>query len=225
MDIIDRCKLYPLDKFFRPTRCSLSWLTALSATDRLKEIRFLHVIETSIGLITSWKQLLLDQLLSREPPGAVLIIDAISVWSEAARKATNKDRVHYINNPSLLQFAGIVGFLAQLNESPEMTVKSRCESSASINLPLTTIIIDNLSIYNYQEGLNLIALRKMFDTLHETFGCVIITFGYGIEYYEGVENSFPANSSELKGPWPTRLDQAYLKSMDSVLALSEDPRR
>ncbi|AET38471.1 Psy3p Ecym_2772 [Eremothecium cymbalariae DBVPG len=221
MDIVYRCKVYPLDRFLKPHLYTLNWLPELSVDDKRKPVRFLHIVEKSMGLLDRWKASFLRQLLDQNDPATVLVIDAISIWSRMLPHKS-ESQVHYLNNPSILQFSGLVGFLAQLCESPDLALRSRCDIHASLDAPLKTVILDNLSAYYFQENASLETLRKLLETLHATLGCAVVTFGYGIEYYEGVDNTYPTRPSEIKGPWPTRLDYSYLKAMDSVLVFTQD---
>lgn len=217
MDIIKRCKVYPLDRFLRPRVQNLVWLQQIREIKQVNKVGVVHIIEKSIGLVDNWKCNLLEQLLNHEEFGSVLVVDVISVWRDAVCTANNHENIHYNNSPKILQFAGLIEFLAQLNDNPELALCKHCSQHGPLDLPLKAILIDNISVYQYQHSLDLQLLRKWFDTLRSSLGCAVITFGYGIEYYEGVENSFPARSSDFKNAWPTRLDPSYLLSVDAVL--------
>ncbi|AGO10918.1 AaceriAFR591CAp [[Ashbya] aceris (nom. inval.)] len=210
MDTVNRCKVYPLARFVRPRQHSLDWLAAGAAPG--KNAHFVHIVERTMGELAAWRLRVLARLLE---DGAVVIVDCVAVWGRAVAQHASSGRIHYVRDPGVLSFSGLLGFLAQLADAPATTLRRRCREQAAARAPLAAVVLDNISAYRAPPAA-LSALRRALENLQLAQGCAIMTVGYGIEYYEGVEASFPTRAGEV-GPWPTRLDHAYLASMDAVV--------
>ncbi|ADJ41793.1 AFR591C-Ap [Eremothecium gossypii ATCC 10895] len=210
MDTVNRCKIYSLARFVHPRQHSLDWLAP--GTAPRKSVHVVHVVERTMGELAAWRPRTLARLLEG---GAVVIVDCVAVWGRAVAQHASSGRIHYVRDAGVLSFSGLLGFLAQLADAPAATLRRRCRAPATAPAPLAAVVLDNISAYRAPPAA-LGALRRALEHLQLAHGCAVLTVGYGIEYYEGVESSFPTRAGEV-GPWPTRLDHAYLASMDAVV--------
>ncbi|EDO15582.1 hypothetical protein Kpol_483p1, partial [Vanderwaltozyma polyspora DSM 70294] len=101
-----------------------------------------------------------------------------------------------MNSNSILTMDRLINFLIQLNESPIEAFK-KCQFVGKSSQQLSGIIIDNISYFTHDNNENGIQnaskaynnLLKILKLLRKNFGCWIMTISYGMEYYDGVENS------------------------------------
>lgn len=172
---------------------------------------FIHIIEYRMKL-TYWKKAFLLQCLEKLS-GSIMVIDISSIWY---RVATVNERIHYMNTTSLIDFTSFHQFLIQLDQSP-IDALLRCNPKADFEIPLNLIIIDNISYYTHDPTVSYDLLFQSLKRLNNTFGCAIITFGFGLDYYNGLENSFNDYRNNHSHVLPTRMDHSYMTSMDLSL--------
>lgn len=178
----------------------------------LDKIGFLHLIEHEFK-ITRFKKELFTHCTTPNgsSPFSTLVIDVISEWNTLVMD-NRLLGAHYMNSTSILNMDGLINFLLQLNECPQEALK-RCQRKDILSKQLGGIIIDNISYFTHDTtSYNL--LIKVLKMLRNTFGCWIMTIGYGLEYYNGVENStIHAHKSGLL----TRLPMTYTNEMDAII--------
>lgn len=155
-----------------------------------------------------------------ETNGKILVIDIISIWYDTLKDHKIKDKFYYMNSNSLLTMDGLICFLVQLNESPKIAL-TRCHNDFRVtefNESLCGIVIDNLSYLKQIDNKSLNILWKILNMLSKSYGCWIMTTSYGIEYYQGIENSFNRNNNlKKKLIYPTLLPASYLSEMDCII--------
>lgn len=183
----------------------------------LEKIGFLHLIEHEFK-ITKFKKDLFTHCTTSNGSSqfSTLVIDVISEWNNLLEN--NKVmRAHYMNSTSILNMDGLINFLLQLNESPQEALK-RCQRKDTLSKQLGGIIIDNIT-YLTHDTTSYNLLLRVLKMLRNTFGCWIMTISYGLEYYNGVENStVHAHKSGLL----TRLPMTYTNEMDAIIIRDTD---
>lgn len=184
----------------------------------VENVGYLHLIEHRFVLST-FKSKLVRQILEQLPSQtATLIVDIVSGWKEFSTTiCIDEKQIFYMNSPSLLHFDTLINFLVQLNEDPEEALR-RCSSGYSVDLQLATIVLDNISYYTHDNA-SYDLLFKVLRMLRQNYGCAVVTVGYGLEYYDGVEKY---SESRQSFDIPTRLPMSYVKNMDCVLVRDTD---
>lgn len=209
-------------QFYKPARISIDWfqkdnygkLVDDNGTP-LEPIGFLHIIEHRF-LLSEFKSALLTRLLHNlEPQSSILLVDVLSVWKQYISRFNDVGKcIHYMNTASVVHFDTLINFLLQLNESPSDAL-ARCKGNVqSTSYQLSGIVIDNISYFTH-DGASYNLLYKLLKMLRKNYGCFIVTIGYGLEYYEGIELSLGGSTQYLD--IPTRLPMSYVKNMDCVL--------
>lgn len=175
------------------------------------QVAFCHLIEHSFKF-TPFKRRLWSECVkcSINEGSSILVIDVVSEWRDVIREA-HVD-VHYMNSTSILTMEGLQNFLTQLNTSPEEALK-RCYLRDRLDKQIGGIIIDNLSYFTH-DMTSYAALLKILKQLRQSFGCWVLTISYGLEYYNGVENS---TATSNRGGALTRLPASYTSEMDAVI--------
>ncbi|SCU94322.1 LAME_0F07008g1_1 [Lachancea meyersii CBS 8951] len=228
MNVLAHCRVYPLSTFYKPSAVEIDWLGKNSfgnvvldceqspSAQKIGSIGFLHVIEHSFR-VSAFKQSLLSRLVEKSPNQSfVLVMDLISCWNGTLPELQQDEKaVAYLNSPSLLNFDSLINFLVQLNESPQDAL-SRCQTPVSLQYQLAGIFIDNISYYTHDHA-SYDLLLKVLRMLRATYGCFIVTVGYGLEFYNGVERAL-VEPSHLTYEIPTRLPILYVKNMDCILS-------
>ncbi|SCU84408.1 LAFA_0D09802g1_1 [Lachancea sp. 'fantastica'] len=232
MNVLAHCRVYPLSTFYKPVAIDIDWLgrdsfgNAILDCDqnqdaqKLKPAGFLHLIEHNFGP-SALKKTLLTRLVKTCPDQSfILVIDVISCWKPFLSQLELEDKdVAYLNTASLLHFDSLINFLVQLNESPQDAL-SRCQKRVSLQYQLAGIVIDNISYYTH-DAASYDLLFKVLRLLRARYGCYIVTVGYGLEFYNGVEKGL-ADISAQPCDIPTRLPISYVKNMDCVLLRDTD---
>ncbi|SCU88720.1 LADA_0E11716g1_1 [Lachancea dasiensis] len=239
MNVLAHCRVYPLSTFYDPTAISIDWLykdlfgktvfdfdeddstsNLESSKRKLGPIAFLHLIEHTFK-VSTFKLNLLKKLVQSSPSQSfVLIIDVMSCWHELIPSLSVEDRsAVYMNSSSLLHFDALVNFLSQLNENPPEAL-SRCQSPVNMQHQLAGIVIDNISYYTHDSA-SYDLLFKLLRMLRKKYGCYTVTVGYGLEFYNGVEQQQPLAPSQGYDI-PTRLPMSYVKNMDCVVLRETD---
>lgn len=190
-------------------------LAGLVTTDNeLKPVGLLHLIEHSFKTSTFKRDLFLKCAGDRND-SSILVIDIVSEWKSLLR---NYDvGVHVMSSTSILNIDGLISFLLQLNESPREALK-RCQRRDSLSKQLSGIVIDNVSYIVHDPGSYNLLLRTL-KMLRNTFGCWIITISYGLEFYNGVENS---TASLYRSGSITRVPISYTNEMDAMIIRDTD---
>ncbi|CEP60442.1 Psy3p LALA0_S01e10990g [Lachancea lanzarotensis] len=227
MNVLAHCRVYPLSTFYKPVAINIDWLGKDSfgnaildceqqpGAQKLKPAGFLHLIEHSFTP-TTFKEELLTRLVDNCPDQSfILVIDLISCLKPLLSQLQLDDKdVAYLNSASLVNFDSLINFLVQLNESPQDAL-SRCRKQVSLQYQLAGIVIDNISYYTH-DAASYDLLFKVLRLLRARYGCCIVTVGYGLEFYNGVEKGL-AETSVQPYEIPTRLPISYVKNMDCVL--------
>lgn len=141
---------------------------------------------------------------------SVLVIDIVSEWREVIQESSQG--VHYMNSASICNMEGLQNFLMQLQASPVEALQ-RCLFRDRLNKQISGIIIDNLS-YLAHDLSSYSVLIKILKQLRQTYGCWILTIGYGLEYYDGIENS---TSTPNRTGALTKLPTSYTNEMDLII--------
>ena len=180
----------------------------------------MHLIEHGFQL-TALKSNIVRKLIGELPSQSfVLVIDAVSCWREFTTSFSHEEKsLAYLNSASLLHFDSFVSFLAQLSDSPREAL-SRCKIGAPLHYQLGGIVIDNISYYTH-DGASYDLLFKLLRTLRSRYGCIILTVGYGLEFYNGVEL---ASSSSQSYEIPTRLPMSYAVSYTHLDVYKRQPQ-
>lgn len=228
MDVLAHCRVYPLSNvciYDLTSRLNIFHFTdylsqfyhavpqslTLSNFMGSPSVSFIHLIEHGFKF-TPFKRQIWDQCVdsSIKDDSSVLIIDPISEWKKVAQKTPNG--VHYMNSTSICNMDGLQSFLMQLQTSP-LDALRRCHIQDRPDKQISGIVIDNLS-YLAHDMSSYNALIKILKQLRRTFGCWIFTIGYGLEYYDGIENS--TSTPNWKGVL-TKLPASYTNEMDLII--------
>lgn len=180
-----------------------------------KPVALLHLIEHSFRTSTFKRDLFLRCAGERDD-STVLVIDIVSEWKTLLQDHRDAG-VHIMSSTSVLTFDGLIGFLLQLNESPREALK-RCQRRDSTSKQLAGIVIDNVSYLAQDPGSYTLLLRAL-KMLRNTFGCWIITVSYGLEFYNGVENS---TAPLYRSGSLTRVPVSYTNEMDAMIIRDTD---
>lgn len=146
----------------------------------------------------------------------ILVIDIVSEWRHILDEYKDMG-VYVMNSTSILNMNGLINYLLQLNESPQEALR-RCQRKDTLLKQLGGIIIDNIS-YLSHDSTSYNMLTKTLKMLRNTFGCWIITISYGLEYYNGVENS---TAPLYRSGSLTRLPMNYTNEMDAIIIRDTD---
>lgn len=225
MNILAHCRVYPLSTFYKPTALHIEWLRKDRFGNIVEEskegddgahvgpVGYLHLIEHGFQM-TKIKSSVVHRLIDELPNQTfILMIDIASCWREFATEYSHEEKsVAYMNSASLLHFESLINFLAQLNDNPQEAL-SRCKQAAPLQFQLASIVIDNISYYTHDNA-SYELLFKILRMLRSRYGCSVMTVGFGLDFYNGVEQSFATNKSY---DIPTRLPMSYVKNMDCVL--------
>ncbi|SCV05923.1 LANO_0H18162g1_1 [Lachancea nothofagi CBS 11611] len=231
MNVLAHCRVYPLSTFYKATAICIDWLekdafgnVVLGSEEgvesqNVRSIGFLHLIEHGFR-VSAFKQKMMQRLVEASPNQSfVLIIDVVSCWDRYLSTLNREDKnVTYMNSASLLHFESLINFLVQLNESPKEAL-SRCQNASTLQYQLAGIVIDNISYYTH-DGASYELLFKVLRMLRAKYGCFVMTVGYGLDFYSGVEQQL--SSVRQSYDIPTRLPMSYVKNMDCVLLRDTD---
>lgn len=175
----------------------------------------LHMIEHSFKS-SKFKRDLFLQCAGDSEDSSVLVVDIVSEWKNLLKDHQDVG-VHVMSSTSILNFEGLISFLLQLIESPSEALK-RCQRRDSLSKQLGGIVIDNVSYLAHDPSSYTLLLRTL-KMLRNTFGCWIITISYGLEFYNGVENS---TASLYKSGPLTRIPISYTNEMDAMIIRDTD---
>ncbi|SCU77997.1 LAMI_0A03048g1_1 [Lachancea mirantina] len=226
MEVIAHCKVYPLSTFYRPAQVSINWIARDNFGNVVEggesgdgnvgvgDVGFVHLIEHDFK-ISEFKGRMALRLVEQLPSQAsILIVDVVASWRKwLDAHAHVRARAHYLTSPSLARFETLIAFLNQLNETPADALR-RCTVQQPLDMQLGAIIIDNISYYVHDSATYEILLKTL-RRLRQNYGCIVLTTGYGLEFYDGVENSQRQPNQTLD--IATRLPMSYVKNMDCVL--------
>ncbi|CAR26335.1 hypothetical protein ZYGR_0H01440 [Zygosaccharomyces rouxii] len=207
MDVLAHCRVYPISNFYHAVPQSLTLPSCIGSHC----VSFVHLIEHNFKF-TPFKRQIWNQCIecSVNDGSSILVIDIISEWKKIIQE--NSQGVHYMNSTSICNMEGLQNFLMQLQASP-LEALQRCLIKDRLDKQISGIIIDNLS-YLAHDLSSYSALIKILKQLRRTFGCWILTIGYGLEYYDGVENS---TSTPNRTGALTKLPASYINEMDVII--------
>lgn len=189
----------------------------------IDEVGLLHVIEHGFRISTFKDTLLRHSIVAGAEESSILVIDILSVWRSHLLRLEEDENfskvgVFYMNSTAILTMENLINFLLKLNESPAEALM-RCQLQGNYSQQLAGIVIDNISYFTHdastvQNSSSYNVFLKVLKMLRKTFGCWIITVSYGIEYYDGVENT---TKHLNRAGSLTRLPISYTSEMDAIL--------
>lgn len=175
MNVVARCKIYPLDQFIRTHqyRCNING----------RSVARIHIVQDTLSSNEKTKDVL--ETVRVECVGNGLILNVSSMpWQ------ISDSPVFIQANSSMLEFDTFTHFLSQLISDPKIAL-SRCKSyGGDLSKPLTWILLDNLSHLSLDPKYDSLALNKLLNALQRIFGAVVITTSLPLAFHGGVELSF-----------------------------------
>ncbi|CCK69025.1 Psy3p KNAG_0B05950 [Huiozyma naganishii CBS 8797] len=198
MDIIARCKVYPLGKYITPAQRSLDLPPAGHTITNGKP----HSTHSRVHIIVKdirHGQIIQDILTQSAGHGCVLVVDNYGNNHPPSAKDTHTVR-------HLVSSTRVEDLTAYLRDVPsQLPTEAR-------TMPLQGIIVDNLSLCRRSRGPGADAqLLETLRKLQRRYGCWVVTVSYGIGFAT-------AGGQQLaQTAYPTSLPLQYLNECDTVL--------
>lgn len=227
--MLAHCKIYPLSDYYKPSQAYFNVPKALLSKEDNKrnkdrQLRLVHLIEHNFK-VSYWKCELLKQCMGPEN-GCLLIVDIVSAWWPREKLEGLGIPLYYMNDPSLIKIESIIHRLGEIVANPSSLLSS-CVSinGASEELPLTGIILENISYFHDdaddRESVYHQLIKKL-KAIQSKFGCWTLTTSYGLDYYNGFEDSLLKYYNVRESVTKTRVPRSFMNEMNLVIMRNDE---
>ncbi|KAH3899915.1 uncharacterized protein SCDLUD_004228 [Saccharomycodes ludwigii] len=209
MDIINHCKIYKLSKYYKPykytiTNTSINSNPTTSVNIKILSAYHLHITLNTLldndykdiiqkDIIQNNKDLTTPTVNSSDNHTFTLVIDISSQWYKLCNNVDNN--IITINDAIILNTDyGLKNYIQNniLNTEKFLQIVSIKNNNNNNNnnsgIPLRYrqlkyVIIDNISYITTSSNNNISTMTSLIDDLHATYGCIIITVGFDVDYF------------------------------------------